>query len=104
MLVLPFQVNAGPEMPNASQDVPRAIADQLRQNGMRTVPMETARVLQRSSGESIDLATARELGRKAGARVVICGKFNSNEGSLWTRVLCLSLRGELIPPDLSATR
>ena len=47
VLVLPFQVNAGPEMPNASQDVPQAIADQLKQNGMRTVPMETARVLQR---------------------------------------------------------
>ena len=76
VLVLPFQVNAGPELPNASQDLPQMIADQLKQNGMRAVPMETARLLQRTSGESIDLATARELGRKAGARMVIYGKFN----------------------------
>ena len=76
VLVLPFQVNAGPELPNASQDLPQMIADQLGQNGMRAVPMATARQLQRSSGESLDLATARELGRKAGARLVIYGKFN----------------------------
>ena len=43
VLVLPFQVNAGPEMPNASQDLPQMIADQLGQNGMRAVPMATAR-------------------------------------------------------------
>ena len=29
VLVLPFQVNAGPELPNASQDLPQMIADQL---------------------------------------------------------------------------
>ena len=98
VLVLPFQVNAGPEMPNASQDVPQAIADQLKQNGMRTVPMETARVLQRNSGESIDLATARELGRKAGARMVIYGKFNQlGQGfSMDTRIVPV-YEGEAVP-------
>ena len=34
VLVLPFQVNAGPDMPNAARDVPQIIADQLKQNGM----------------------------------------------------------------------
>ena len=98
VLVLPFQVNAGPEMPNASQDVPQAIADQLKQNGMRTVPMETARVLQRNSGDSIDLATARELGRKAGARMVIYGKFNQlGQGfSMDTRIVPV-YEGEAVP-------
>ena len=98
VLVLPFQVNAGPEMPNASQDVPQLIADQLKQNGLRTVPMESARLLQRSSGESIDLATARELGRKAGARLVIYGKFNQlGQGfSMDTRIVPV-YEGEAVP-------
>ena len=62
VLVLPFQVNAGPEMPNASQDVPQAIADQLKQNGMRSgaVPMEPAprlRTASRAVAENTDTQT-----------------------------------------------
>ena len=98
VLVLPFQVNAGPELPNASQDLPQMIADQLGQNGMRAVPMATARQLQRSSGESLDLATARELGRKAGARLVIYGKFNQlGQGfSMDTRIVPV-YSGDAVP-------
>ena len=98
VLVLPFQVNAGPELPNASQDLPQMIADQLAQNGMRTVPMDKARLLQRTSGESIDIATARELGRKAGARMVIYGKFNQlGQGfSMDTRIVPV-YSGEAVP-------
>lgn len=76
VLVLPFQVNAGPEMPDASRDVPRIIATQLEQNGLKVVPMSRARELQRRGGETIDLATARRLGRQAGAKLVIYGSFN----------------------------
>ncbi|MEG6592766.1 outer membrane protein assembly factor BamA, partial [Desulfovibrio sp. 1188_IL3213] len=98
VLVLPFQVNAGPEMPNAAQDVPQIITDQLKQSGMRVVPMNTARQLQRSSGETIDLATARALGRQAGAQLVIYGSFNQlGDGfSMDTRLVPVQ-QGEAIP-------
>ena len=59
VLVLPFQVNAGPEMPDASRDVPQLIVSQLEQNGLKAVPMNRARTLfERSGDNSIDLATA----------------------------------------------
>ncbi|GAB1254437.1 outer membrane protein assembly factor BamA [Desulfovibrio falkowii] len=98
VLVLPFQVNAGPEMPNAAQDVPQIITDQLKQSGMRVVPMNTARQLQRSSGETIDLATARALGRQAGAQLVIYGSFNQlGDGfNMDTRLVPVQ-QGEAVP-------
>ncbi|MBQ3060783.1 MAG: outer membrane protein assembly factor BamA [Desulfovibrio sp.] len=77
VLVLPFQVNAGPEMPNAAQDLPQVIITQLEQNGLRAVPMNRARNLFSASGsDSIDLSRARQLGLKAGADLVIYGSFN----------------------------
>lgn len=76
VLVLPFEVNAGPEMPDASRDVPQLIVGQLEQNGLKAVPMSRARDLLKSSGGAIDLATARRLGRQAGAKLVIYGSFN----------------------------
>ncbi|MCR5562562.1 MAG: hypothetical protein K6F46_04205, partial [Desulfovibrio sp.] len=42
VLVLPFQAAAGPEMPNASVDIPRQIISQLNGQGMQTVPVESA--------------------------------------------------------------
>ena len=77
VLVLPFQVNAGPEMPQAAQDVPQSIVNQLGQQGLEAVPMRQSRNLFQSSGDgSIDLATARRLGQQAGAALVIYGNFN----------------------------
>ncbi|MFT4302919.1 MAG: outer membrane protein assembly factor BamA [Desulfovibrio sp.] len=98
VLVLPFQVNAGPEMPNAARDVPQIIADQLKQNGMSVVPMNAARQLQQSRGENIDLATARALGRQAGAQLVIYGSFNQlGDGfNMDTRLVPVQ-QGEAVP-------
>ena len=98
VLVLPFQVNAGPEMPNAARDVPQIIVDQLKQNGMNVVPMNAARQLQQSHGENIDLATARVLGRQAGAQLVIYGSFNQlGDGfSMDTRLVPVQ-QGEAVP-------
>lgn len=98
VLVLPFQVNAGPEMPHASRDVPQAIADQLQSRGMRVVPMSSARQLLRSRGESVDIAAARSLGRQAGAQLVVYGRFNQlGEGfSLDTRLVPVQ-QGEAVP-------
>ncbi len=75
VLVLPFQVEAGPNMPNASRDVPQQIIDQLKNRGFDPVSLSSARALLRG-GEGIDLARARELGRQSGADLVIYGSFN----------------------------
>ncbi len=71
VLVLPFQVNAGPDMPDAADHVPQAIATQMEQHGMKVVPLAAAAQLQRKNGETIDLAAARALGREAGATQVV---------------------------------
>ena len=77
VLVLPFQATAGPEMPNASQDVPQLICDQLAQNGLSLIPMDKARgLLARGGNGSVDLAEARRLGRMAGADMVVYGSFS----------------------------
>ncbi|MDR2572861.1 MAG: outer membrane protein assembly factor BamA [Desulfovibrio sp.] len=76
VLVLPFQANAGPELPNASQNIPGIITEQIKQKGLAAVPMSRASALLRDSGGGINLASAREMGRRAGAALVIYGSFN----------------------------
>ena len=76
VLVLPFQVTAGPSMPNANRDVPQQIIDQLQARGFEPVSLASARSLLRGSEESIDLARARMLGKQAGADLVIYGNFH----------------------------
>ena len=71
VLVLPFQVTAGPEMPNAARDVPQIIGTEMQQRGLSVIPMDKARSLLSSRGGSIDMAAARELGKKAGADLVL---------------------------------
>ena len=78
MLVLPFQVTAGPEMPNAARDVPQIIGTEMQQRGLSVIPMDKARSLLSSRGGSIDMAAARELGKKAGADLVLFGSFKQN--------------------------
>ncbi len=77
VLVLPFQANAGPEMPNASRQVPQMIIEDLGKQGLKPIPLAQAESIFKSSGtSSIDLATARRLGRQAKADLVIYGSFN----------------------------
>ena len=99
VLVLPFQVNAGPDMPDASRDVPQLIVSQLEQNGLKAVPMNRARALfERSGDNSIDLATARRLGRQAGAKLVIYGSFNQlGDGFTMDTRLVPVEQGEAVP-------
>ena len=99
VLVLPFQVNAGPDMPNASRDVPQLIASQLEQNGLKAVPMNRARALfERSGDNTIDLAAARRLGRQAGAKLVIYGSFNQlGDGFTMDTRLVPVEKGEAVP-------
>lgn len=99
VLVLPFQAAAGPEMPNASVDIPRQIISQLNGQGLQTVPVESARTLLRESGgNGIDLAKARAMGRRVGADLVIYGNFNQlGDGfSMETRLVPVN-EGQAVP-------
>lgn len=98
VLVLPFQANAGPEMPDASRQVPQMIIDQLQDAGLVSVPMARADAILRASGGTIDLETARAMGRKAGADMVIYGDFNQlGDGfSMETRIVPVQM-GEAVP-------
>lgn len=99
VLILPFQAQAGPELPNASTQVPQIIADNLRSKGLNVVPMSRADAIMRQSGSnSIDLAIARRLGRRAGASLVIYGAFNQlGDGfSMESRLVPVD-EGEVVP-------
>jgi outer membrane protein insertion porin family len=98
VLILPFQANTGPEMPNASQSVPSIIAEQLKQLGITVVPMGRASTLLRNTGGTVNLAVARETGRRAGADLVIYGSFNQlGDGfSLDSRLVPVKA-GEAVP-------
>ena len=77
VLVLPFQVSAGPLLPDASQAVPQAVIDKMKSQGLTPIPLDKARGLFNASGmKSIDLESARRLGRSAGADLVVYGSFN----------------------------
>lgn len=99
VLVLPFQANAGPEMPNADSAVPQMIIENLRDKGINVIGMQRAESILRQSGSSsIDLATARRLGKRAGAKLVIYGAFNQlGDGfNMETRIVPVDA-GEAVP-------
>ena len=76
VLVLPFAVQAGPELPDAVHAVPMSIVEKLAAQGMRPLSMEKSTAIYRESGlKTLDLAAARQLGVTAGADVVIYGAF-----------------------------
>ena len=104
VLVLPFQVNAGPDMPDASRDVPQLIVSQLEQNGLKAVPMNRARALfERSGDNSIDLATAAALGAKPAPNwSFTAASINWATASPWTPAWCPWSRAKPCPPVLSA--
>ena len=79
VLVLPFAVQAGPELPDAVHAVPMSIVEKLTAQGMRPLSMEKSTAIYRESGlKTLDLAAARQLGVTAGADVVIYGAFTQD--------------------------
>lgn len=99
VLVLPFQANAGPDLPNAEMSVPEMITRHLQEQGVNAIPMNRAQaILRQSNTSSIDLSLARRLGRRAGASLVIYGAFNQlGDGfSLETRLVPVE-QGEPVP-------
>lgn len=99
VLVLPFQANAGPDLPNAQQAIPEMILRHLRDAGLSVVPMNRATALLRQSNlETVNLETARRLGRSIGAKLVIYGAFNQlGDGFTMETRMAPVEAGEAIP-------
>lgn len=77
VLVLPYQVNVGPEMSNLNEELPQLISERLKAQGLRVVPVARARSLLRQRDvETLDLAQARALAEAAGAQFVVYGSLN----------------------------
>lgn len=97
VLVLPYQVNVGPEMESMKQDWSTLLADRIRARGMRVVPIQQARaILREGNVGTLDLAKAQQLGAAARAQVVVYGVFNQlGEG--------FSLDSRVVPVGAGAT-
>lgn len=77
VLVLPFQINGGPEMATMNEELPKLIAERLKMQGMRVVPSATAaNLLKKRNVETLDLAEARALARATGAQYTVYGTLN----------------------------
>ena len=75
VLVLPFQAEAGPDVPNASQSIPEQINTQLQAQSLEVIPFAQAKSVLEKNGGTIDLAKARMMGEQVGADLVIYGNF-----------------------------
>ncbi len=94
VLVLPFAVQAGPELPDAARAVPQIIVEKLAQQGLEPVPMARSASLFKESGrKSLDLASAQELGFKAGADLVIYGAFTQKDRGFTLQTRLVPVRG-----------
>lgn len=102
VLVLPFHVEAGPEVPNAVNTVPQSILDKFKAQGFTAIPLDRAKGLFRASGlHSIDLAGAKKLGNQAGADLVVYGVFNQvGKGFKMETRLVPVKAGKAVPANL----
>lgn len=103
VLVLPFQINGGPEMANMNEELPRLMAERLKLQGLRVVPTAQAQaLLKKRNVETLDLAEARALAKAAGAQFTVYGTLNQlGEGfSLDSRVVPLSTTSQAQPVAL----
>ncbi len=100
VLVLPFGIQAGSEMPNAKETIPQTIIEKLQAQGMKTVSMERSIDLLSSANlTTINLPMAHQLGLQAGADLVIYGRFNQENGgfSMETMLVPVAVDGRPVP-------
>ncbi len=93
VLILPYQVNASEDMAYLKQDVPKLVAERLRNAGMTVISDQEVQALLASQDvQDVDIQTARKLGAAAGASAVVYGVFNQLDGgfSLDSRIVPLT--------------
>ncbi len=77
VIVLPFAVNAGPDLTYLEESLPKLLQDQLTAMGIHVVPPEsTLRMLHEHQVEYLDLGIARDMALLSGAEYAVYGSFS----------------------------
>lgn len=77
VIVLPFAVNAGPNLAYLEESLPKLLHDRLVSMGLEVLPPEQAvKLLQEHRVEFLDLAVAKEMALLAGAGYAVYGSFS----------------------------
>jgi len=77
VIVLPFAVNANPDLAYLEESLPKLLQDRLTALGLEVIPQdETMRLLQEQQVEFLDLGVARDMALLAGAGYAVYGSFS----------------------------
>ena len=75
--MLPFAVNAAPELAYLEESLPKLLQDRLVALGLEVIPQEeTTRLLQEQQVEYLDLGVARDMALLSGAAYAVYGSFS----------------------------
>ena len=77
VIILPFAVNAAPDLAYLEESLPKLLQDRLTAMGLEVIPQEeTMRLLQEQQVEYLDLGVARDMALLAGAGYAVYGSFS----------------------------
>lgn len=77
IVVLPFEVNAGPELDYLKDSLPELLGDRLKEDGFSLVDQETVgKLIHEHEVEYLDLATAKDLALLSDATWAVYGSFS----------------------------
>lgn len=77
VIVLPFAVNAAPDLAYLEESLPKLLQDRLTAMGLEVIPQEeTMRLLQEQQVEYLDLGVARDMALLSGAGYAVYGSFS----------------------------
>lgn len=77
VIVLPFAVNAAPDLAYLEESLPKLLQDRLTALGLEVIPQEeTMRLLQEQQVEYLDLGVARDMALLSGAAYAVYGSFS----------------------------
>ncbi len=83
ILVLPFEINATPDLSHLHEDLPELLRDNLRKEGFEIFPgPQTIQMLREHELVELDLRSARDLALLAGAGYSVYGSFSQVGESL----------------------
>ena len=77
IVVLPFEVNADPEMAYLKESLPQLLGERLDEMGFVTVPVDKmASLISEHQIEYLDVSTAKDMAMLSGANYAVYGSFN----------------------------
>ena len=77
VLILPFQINAGPEQENLNDDLPGMLEQRLISRGVAVISEQAARAqMRRDRVDSLNIESARALAAKMGATAAVYGSYS----------------------------